>query len=190
MLRLVGVLVAAALVAGCGSGQAAGQGAATSAAPSASAPTTPADASPAGTSPGGTSASPGPVPTTTDPPAVAALLRIAQVLNDDYDNGHFGAVYDRWDTRSQALIPRAEYIRRHTLCAPATHAVAVVEGAARAAGNGWHVSYRINGSNLVDTWYYVRHRWVFDLILSNPDAARNYRLPFARYAAAVGCTVH
>jgi len=156
VLRLAGVLVAAALVAGCGSG----------------------------------SASPGPVPTTTDPPTVAALLRIAQVLNDNYDNGHFGAVYDRWDARSQALISRAEYIRRHALCAPATHAVAVVEGAARAAGNGWHVSYRINGSNLVDTWYYVRHRWMFDLILSNPDAARNYRLPFARYAAAVGCTVH
>jgi hypothetical protein len=31
---------------------------------------------------------------------------------------------------------------------------------------------------------------VFDIALSNPGAARNYRLPFAQYAAAVGCTAH
>jgi hypothetical protein len=125
-----------------------------------------------------------------DPPTVSALLRIAQVFNNDYDNGRFGAVYDRWDGRSQALISRGEYIRRHALCAPATHSAAVVEAAARGTGGAWHVSYRIDGSSLVDTWFYVRHRWVFDIISSNPGAARDYRLPFARYAAAVGCTVH
>jgi hypothetical protein len=125
-----------------------------------------------------------------DPPTVSALLRIAQVFNNDYDNGRFGAVYDRWDGRSQALISRGEYIRRHALCAPATHSAAVVEAAVRSAGGAWHVSYRIDGSSLVDTWFYVRHRWVFDIISSNPGAARDYRLPFARYAAAVGCTVH
>jgi hypothetical protein len=131
-----------------------------------------------------------PRPTGTDPPTVAALLRIAQVFNDDYDNGHFGAVYDRWDASSQAIISRAEYIRRHTLCAPATHAVARVSGAVPGHGGDWLVSYRIDNSPLVDTWFYVRHRWVFDIALSNPGAARNYRLPFARYAAAVGCTTH
>jgi hypothetical protein len=130
-----------------------------------------------------------PRPTSTDPPTVTALLRIAQVFNDDYDNGHFGAVYDRWDVSSQAIISRAEYIRRHTLCAPATHSVARVGGAVHGHG-GWLVSYRIDNSSLVDTWFYVRHRWVFDITLSNPGAARSYRLPFARYAAAVGCTTH
>ena len=129
-------------------------------------------------------------PASTDPPTVAALLRIAQVFNNDYDNGNFGAVYDRWDARSQAIISRAEYIRRHALCAPATHSVAQVEGATRGHGGAWLVSYRIDSSSLVDTWFYVGHRWVFDIALSNPGAARNYRLPFARYAAAVGCTTH
>lgn len=131
-----------------------------------------------------------PAPSSTDPPTVAALLRIAQVFNNDYDNGNFGAVYDRWDASSQALISRAEYIRRHTLCAPATHAVARVEGALPGQGGAWHVSYRIDNSPLADTWFYVKHRWVFDIALSNPGAARNYRLPFARYAAAVGCNAH
>jgi hypothetical protein len=131
-----------------------------------------------------------PRPARTDPPTAAALLRIAQAFNNDYDNGNFGAVYDRWDASSQAIISRAEYIRRHTLCAPATHSVAQVEGAARGRSGAWHVSYRIDSSSLVDTWFYVRHRWVFDITLSNPAAARNYRLPFTQYAAAVGCPTH
>jgi hypothetical protein len=33
----------------------------------------------------------------------------------------------------------------------------------------------------------VRHHWVFDLVLSNPDAVRLYRMSPQRYAAAVGC---
>jgi hypothetical protein len=36
-------------------------------------------------------------------------------------------------------------------------------------------------------WFYVRHRWVFDLVLSNPDAVWLYRMSPQRYAAAVGC---
>jgi len=125
-----------------------------------------------------------------DPGTRAALLRIAQAFNNAYDNGGFGAVYDRWDARSQALISRAEYIRRHRVCAPATHVTAVVTGASPAAAGGWHVRYQIGGQELTDTWFYVRHRWVFDIVLSNPGAARLYRLPFARYAAAAGCPVH
>lgn len=145
-----------------------------------------------GSHPAGTVTSPATSPATagSDPPTAAALLRIAQAFNNDYDNGNFGAVYDRWDASSQAIISRAEYIRRHTLCAPATHSVAQVEGAARGRNGAWHVSYRIDNSSLVDTWFYARHRWVFDITLSNPGAARNYRLPFAQYAAAVGCPTH
>jgi len=36
----------------------------------------------------------------------------------------------------------------------------------------------------------IHRRWEFDLLLSNPDAARLYRLPFAKYAAEVGCQDH
>ena len=131
-----------------------------------------------------------PAPPPPDPPTAEALLRVAVSFNDAYDNGDFGAAYDRWDARSQALISRAEYIRRHRLCAPATHEKAVVTGAVRGPGGAWLVSYELAGARLTDTWYYARHRWVFDILRSNPAAARLYALPFRRYVAATGCTIH
>lgn len=119
---------------------------------------------------------------------MAALLRIAQVFNTDYDSGRYGAAYDRWDARSQAIISRAEYIRRHIECPTAPSGAPVrVESAARGADGRWLVRYVVEGSPSVDTWYYLDHRWVFDITLSNPGAAAQYRLPFGKYAAAVGC---
>ncbi len=126
----------------------------------------------------------------TDPFSRAALLRVAQRFNDNYDSGRFGAVWDRWDRRSRAIIGRAEYIRRHEVCAPATGAVAKVEGATPAGHGAWHVQYVIDHVQLVDTWYFQRGRWVFDIAKSNPKAAKQYAMPFAKYAKAVGCTVH
>ena len=114
-------------------------------------------------------------------------MRVAQAFNDAYDNGDFGAVYDRWDARSQALLSQADYVRRHRLCAPATHDTAVVTGASPAGAGAWHVTYRLGGLSLTDTWYYVSRRWVFDIVSSNPAAAQLYRLPYLGYAAAVGC---
>jgi hypothetical protein len=35
-----------------------------------------------------------------DPRTAPALLKIATAFNDHYDNGDYGPVYDRWDTRS------------------------------------------------------------------------------------------
>lgn len=132
-----------------------------------------------------------PTPTRTwppDPRTVAALLRIAQVFNTDYDSSRYGAVYDRWDARSQAIISRAEYIQRHLECPTApTGAPVRVESAARGPHGRWLVRYEVQGSLAVDTWFYQDHRWVFDIILSNPGAAAQYRLPFRQYAAAVGC---
>lgn len=145
-------------------------------------------AHPPRTPPARPAAAPSPLPA--DPATVRALLRVAQAFNNAYDNGDFGAAYDRWDARSQAIISRTEYVRRHRLCAPATHETAVVTGARRGAGGAWLVSYRLGGASLTDTWYYVRRHWVFDIVASNPDAARLYRLPFARYAAATGCSTH
>ncbi len=54
----------------------------------------------------------------------------------------------------------------------------------------WLVRYQISGQQLTDYWYYTHHRWEFDLPLSNPDAARLYQLPFAKYAAQIGCQDH
>jgi len=49
------------------------------------------------------------------------------------------------------------------------------------------VRYELGGQQLTDYWFYVNHRWVFDLVLSNPDAVRLYRMSPGQYIAAVGC---
>ena len=41
-----------------------------------------------------------------DPGTAAALLKIATAFNHDYDTGHYGPVYARWDARSHAIITR------------------------------------------------------------------------------------
>jgi hypothetical protein len=125
-----------------------------------------------------------------DPATAAALVRIAQVFNTDFGQNQDGPVYDRWDARSQAVISRAEYIRRHAECATAPQAPAHVESAAPGPHGTWLVRYEIGGQQFTDYWFYTDGRWGFDLLLSNPSAARLYRLPAARYAAAVGCTGH
>ena len=37
-----------------------------------------------------------------------------------------------------------------------------------------------------DYWFYVHHRWAFDLVLSNPDAVKLYRMSPSQYVAALG----
>jgi hypothetical protein len=64
-----------------------------------------------------------------DPKSMTALVRIAQVFNNNYDDNHDGPVWDRWDARSQAVISRAEYIRRHAECATNPQGPAHVESA-------------------------------------------------------------
>jgi hypothetical protein len=49
------------------------------------------------------------------------------------------------------------------------------------------VHYELGGQQLTDYWFYVRRRWEFDLLLSNPSAVKLYRLSPAKYVAAVGC---
>ncbi len=111
-------------------------------------------------------------------------------LQHNYDNNHDGPVWDRWDTRSQSVITRAEYIRRHAECATAPQGPAHVESAAPGQHGAWLVRYEIGGQQLTDHWYYIHRRWEFDLLLSNPGAARLYRLPFAKYATQTGCADH
>lgn len=115
-----------------------------------------------------------------------ALLSIAVRFNRDYQANDVAAVYDRWDNASRAVISRSDYIRRHIEC-PSAPGPAVVESASPISDGYWRVRYEISGSQLTDYWHYVSGRWRFDLLRSNPDAVRLYRLPFAAYATAIGC---
>ena len=119
----------------------------------------------------------------------AALLQIATVFNNDYDNGVYGPVYDRWDARSKAIISRAAYIRRHTEC-PSAPSTARVESARPGPNGAWLVNYVISGveAQLTDYWFYVDGHWVFDLPLSNPSSVNLYKLSGQQYAATLGCS--
>ncbi len=130
-------------------------------------------------------ASPAPAPP--DPHTAAALLRIGTAFNQDYDSGKYASVYARWDARSQAIISEADYTRRQEDCPGARNAPSRTESASPGPHGAWLVHYEISGQQLTDYWFYVRHRWVFDLVLSNPDVVKLYRMPPQQYAAAVGC---
>jgi hypothetical protein len=122
-----------------------------------------------------------------DQHTVAALLKIATVFNRDYDGGNYGPVSARWDARSQAIITRADYIRRHKDCPNASHVASVTESASRGPHGAWLVHYQIGGQQLTDYWFYVHRRWLFDLVLSNPGAVKLYRMSPQQYVTALGC---
>jgi hypothetical protein len=121
-----------------------------------------------------------------DPRTGPALLEIAAAFNHDYDSGDYGPVYARWDARSQAIITEADYVRRHEDCR-SVQPQSRTESASPGPHGAWLVRYEIGGQQLTDYWFYVRGRWVFDLVLSNPDMVPLYRMPPQQYVAAVGC---
>jgi hypothetical protein len=122
-----------------------------------------------------------------DPHTASALLKIATAFNHDYDTGEYGPVYARWDARSQAIIGRADYIGRHRDCPSGSHTLSQTESVSPGPHAAWLVHYEIGGQQLTDYWFYIRRRWVFDLVLSNPDAVRLYRMTPSQYVAALGC---
>jgi hypothetical protein len=122
-----------------------------------------------------------------DPRTASALLKIATAFNHDYDTGEYGPVYGRWDARSQAIIGRGDYIRRHRDCPSGSHTLSQTESVSRGPHGAWLVHYEIGGQQLTDYWFYIHRRWVFDLGLSNPDAVRLYRMTPSQYVAALGC---
>ena len=123
-----------------------------------------------------------------DPHLATALLKIATAFNHDYDTGDYGPVYARWDARSRAIITRADYIKRHKDCPGGSQALSRTEDVSAGGAQGaWLVHYEIGGQQFTDFWFYEGHRWVFDLVLSNPASAKQYRMSPAKYAAAVGC---
>ena len=117
----------------------------------------------------------------------SALLKIATAFNHDYDTGDYGPVYTRWDARSQAIITRADYIKRHKDCPSGSHTLSQTESVSPGPHGAWLVHYEIGGQQLTDYWFYVHRRWVFDLVLSNPDAVKLYRMSPSQYAEALGC---
>jgi hypothetical protein len=122
-----------------------------------------------------------------DQRTAAALLKIATAFNNDYDRGDYGPVYARWDTRSQAIIARGDYIRRHQEC-PAGPQTSRTENASPGGRHGaWLVRYEIGGQQLTDYWFYTHRRWAFDLVLSNPQSVRLYRMPVREYLSFLGC---
>ena len=124
-----------------------------------------------------------------DQHTVSALLKIAAAFNHDYDTGDYGPVYARWDARSQAIITRADYIKRHEECQGGSPALSRTESVSPGGpGGAWLVHYEIGGQLLTDYWFYVHRRWVFDLVLSNPDAVKLYRMSPQQYVVALGCT--
>jgi hypothetical protein len=123
-----------------------------------------------------------------DPHTAAALLTIARSFNHDYDTGDYGPVYTRWDARSQAIITRADYIERHKDCPSGPQTLSQTESVSPGGPHGtWLVHYEIGGQQLTDYWFYAHHRWVFDLVLSNPEAVKLYRLSPSQYVKAAGC---
>ena len=69
-----------------------------------------------------------------------------------------------------------------------SHALSRTEDVSPGGPQGaWLVRYEISGQQLTDYWFYADHRWVFDLVLSNPDVVKLYRMSPSQYAATVGC---
>jgi hypothetical protein len=127
-------------------------------------------------------------PSPRDPHTAAALFKIARAFNYDYETGVYRPVYARWDARSQAIVTRADYIERHEDCPSGAQILSRTEDVSSGGPDGvWLVHYELGGQQLIDYWFYVRHRWEFDLLLSNPAAANLYRLSPAKYVAAIGC---
>lgn len=127
------------------------------------------------------------LPATPDSRTPAALKHVAQVFNDDYQNGVYPPVYARWDRASQAIISETDYVHRHTECASSAGARAVVESVRPGPRRFWLVRYEIGGQQFVDYWTYQAGHWRFDLLRSNPSAVDQYRMPLRQYAKAVGC---
>ena len=114
--------------------------------------------------------------------------RHADQATGESDTGDYGPVYTRWDARSQAIITRADYIKRHKDCPGGSQTLSQTESVSPGGPHGaWLVHYQIGGQQLTDYWFYVHRRWVFDLVLSNSDAVKLYRMSPQQYVAALGC---
>ena len=127
-----------------------------------------------------------PASSASEPNTADQLRKVAITFNNNYSKNSIGPVYDRWDTQSQKIITRNEYIHRHQLCA--TNPGAAIIGLISKIGNQyWQVHYSIDQANLIDYWSYINGAWRFSLYKSNPDAVALYKLSLSEYERKVGC---
>jgi len=77
-----------------------------------------------------------------DPHTASALMKIAATFNHDYDTGDYVPVYSRWDARSQAIIIRADYIKRHKDCPGGPQTLSQTESVSPGGrrGRGWCIT--------------------------------------------------
>jgi hypothetical protein len=121
-----------------------------------------------------------------EPVSAGELTRVATQFNDDFQVNDVGPVWDRFDAQSQAVIPRARYLRWHQEC-PTSPGVATTLGVRRVSGGWWVMDYSIGGVVLHDYWHQVQGHWRFNLVRSNPSAVSLYSSNFTNYARASGC---
>lgn len=121
-----------------------------------------------------------------EPNTAAQLTQVATAFNHDYQVGHMGAVWDRYDARSRAVISRARDIRWHQEC-PTPPGAATTTGVVQEAGGWWMVDYTIDGVMLHDFWHQEQGQWRFSLARSNPTSVALYSSSFQKFAHAVGC---
>jgi hypothetical protein len=126
-----------------------------------------------------------PATTTTTQAATAEGLRAAAlVVLATYAGGNWGAFWDHWDAASQALITRAEYIRRKTACPGITGSITVVSLRSTSTGI-WNVVGRRGGSLITYQFRYEKGAWVY--VVTDATVKAQLAEPFASYVARPGC---
>ena len=122
-----------------------------------------------------------------EPDTAAQLSLVATQFNHDYQVGDMGAVWDRYDARSRAVISRTRDIRWHQEC-PTSPGAATTTDVVQQSGGWWMVDYTIDGVMLHDYWHQEDGRWRFSLARSNPTSVALYSSSFQTFARAVGCS--
>jgi hypothetical protein len=126
-----------------------------------------------------------PTTTTTQAPTATGLRAAALVVLATYSGGNWGAFWDHWDPASQALITRAEYIKRKTACPGVTGSITVVSLKSTASGI-WNVVGRRGGSLITYQFRYDEGAWAY--VVTDATVKAQLQEPFARYVARPGCT--
>jgi hypothetical protein len=124
------------------------------------------------------------VTTTTQPQTAAGLKTAALVVLGTYAGGNWGAFWDQWDPASQALITRAEYIRRKTACPGVRGSITFVSLQSTATGI-WNVVGRRGGSLISYQFRYDKGAWVY--VVTDATVKAELVEPYASYVARPGC---
>jgi hypothetical protein len=125
-----------------------------------------------------------PITTTTQAQTADGLKAAALGVLATYAGGNWGAFWDHWDPASQALITRAEYIRRKTACPGTTGSITLVS--LRPGSNGiWNVHGRRGGSVISYQFRYHKGAWAY--VVTDATVKAQLAEPYASYIARPGC---